>query len=469
MGHIGAIKGIGTMAFDENRDGGGNRLLTGWKQIAFYFGKDESTAKRWAAQRRLPIHRVPGQKRASVYAYSAELETWLRQQDDIQPEPAPAPALPQSVAIPPAMPERSAGLFGRFGAAALAIVVIVAITSIVALGWRDVAPSGVGTHAPKATAESLYLDGVFHLEQRTGDGLHRAIGLFTAAVAEDPAYARAYGGLADAYNLLSQYTDTPPDEAYPQARVAAERALALDPRDAGAYAALAFNSFYWKRDFKAAIELFEKSVTLDPDNARAHHWYALAAMHNRRFDLAEREIREAQRLDPRAPAILANKGLILFHAGKVDEALGILGPLAQSEPKLLSPHAYLATIYLSTGRTQDFLREYRTVADLSGSAPQHVIADAAASGLADGGESAMLNAMLAAQQVEYAADREPAFKLALTAAMLGDTTLALGYLQASYTRNEQDILGIRLEPALATLRDDATYRTLVAEVGFDND
>jgi len=459
------------MAFDENRDGSGNRLLTGWKQIAFYFGKDESTAKRWAAQRRMPIHRVPGQKRASVYAYSAELETWLRQQDDIPaapPFPAtlqPPPATPP--AIPPAMPER-AGL-GRFGAVALAVVMIVAVTGIAALGWRAVALPVSGTHTPSITAESLYLDGVFHLEKRTGDGLHRAIGLFTAAVADDPAYARAYAGLADAYNLLSQYTDTPAEEAYPQGRAAAERAVALDPADAGAHAALAFNSFYWQRDFRAALTLFEKSVTLDPDNARAHHWYALAAMHNRRFDLAEREIREAQRLDPRAPAILANKGLILFHAGKVGEALAILRPLAAGEPRLLSPHAYLATIFLATGRTQDFLREYRTVADLSGSAPQLAIAAAAESGFAAGGEDAMLRAMLAAQQAEYAAGREPAFKLALTAAMLGDSALALDYLEASYARREQDILGIRLEPALATLREDTTYRTLVAEVGFDND
>ena len=70
------------MGVDDGRAGAG-RLLTGWKQIASYFGKDESTAKRWAAQRSLPIHRVPGQKRASVYAWSAELETWLRQQGDL--------------------------------------------------------------------------------------------------------------------------------------------------------------------------------------------------------------------------------------------------------------------------------------------------------------------------------------------------------------------------------------------------
>lgn len=455
------------MGFDDSREGSGNRLLTGWKQIALYFGKDESTAKRWAAQRGLPIQRVPGQKRASVYAWSAELEAWLRRQGDITPVAAPPPTQPPSFAHAPAPSKALPGGTARYGLAAFAALVVVAVTIIAMFGMGGgVAPR---THHPSAEAESLYLDGTFHLEQRTDAGLHRAIGLFTAAIADDPAYARAFGGLADAYNLLSQYTDTPPAEAYPQGRAAAERAIALDPNDAGAWAALAFNTFYWQRDFRGALELFEKSVTLDPANARAHHWYALAAMHNRRFDLAEREIRAAQRIDARAPAILANKGLILFHAGKVDDALAILGPLAEAEPRLMSPHAYLATIYLSLGRSQDFLREFRAAADLSGSAPDAAIATAAEAGFAEGGERAMLSAMLAAQQTQYAAGRQPAFKLALTAAMLGDTASALDYLEASRRRDEQDILGIRLEPALAVLRQNPTYRTLVSEVGFDND
>jgi hypothetical protein len=46
----------------------------------------------------------------------------------------------------------------------------------------------------------------------------------------------------------------------------------------------------------------------------------------------------------------------------------------------------------------------------------------------------------------------PAFKLALTAAMLDDNADALDYLDTSIKRGEPDTLGIRLEPALAGLR-----------------
>ena len=54
----------------------GDRLDT-WKEIGKYLGKEERTARRWAAGRGLPVHRVPGGKRASVYALKSEIDAWL--------------------------------------------------------------------------------------------------------------------------------------------------------------------------------------------------------------------------------------------------------------------------------------------------------------------------------------------------------------------------------------------------------
>lgn len=53
------------------------KLIT-WKEIAAFLGKDVRTARRWNAKRGLPVHRVPGGKGASVFAYTSELEAWLR-------------------------------------------------------------------------------------------------------------------------------------------------------------------------------------------------------------------------------------------------------------------------------------------------------------------------------------------------------------------------------------------------------
>lgn len=60
--------------------------LNSWKEIADFLQRSEKTARRWEVRRKLPVHRVPGGTRSSVYAYRDELETWLR---TAPPEPSP--------------------------------------------------------------------------------------------------------------------------------------------------------------------------------------------------------------------------------------------------------------------------------------------------------------------------------------------------------------------------------------------
>jgi Tfp pilus assembly protein PilF len=442
--------------------------LNNWKEIAAFFGRDERTVKRWEQLRGLPVRRVPGGRRGPVYAYRDELAAWLHSHADTA-EAAAADAMPAepSVGAGPvlALAAAAASVSRRRLAVAAAVAVLVAAGLAAAL-WHPNGTAAPATSRPQARAETLYLNGLYHLEGRQADGLRRAADMFTEAVALDPGYARAYAGLADAYNLLSQYTLLPAAEAYPRARAAAERAITLDPGLADGYTALAFNAFYWQRDFAEAARLFERAIRLEPGKAQAHHWYALATMHERRFDIARREIDAAQRLDPRSPAILANRALILFHAGAADEALAILEPLAASQPNLLSPHAYLATVYLASGRYQDFLRQFRIAARLEGNAARLETADALDAALAAGGGEALLAAWLAEQKRHYADGREPAFDVAQTAALLGDRAAALDYLEAARRRGEPGLLGILLAPGLARLGDEPRYRALVAGLGL---
>ena len=55
-----------------------NGRLDSWKDIAAYLGRDVRTAIRWGKEKGLPVRRVPGGKRQAVFAYTAELDSWLR-------------------------------------------------------------------------------------------------------------------------------------------------------------------------------------------------------------------------------------------------------------------------------------------------------------------------------------------------------------------------------------------------------
>ncbi|MBY0305392.1 MAG: hypothetical protein K2W86_09630 [Sphingomonas sp.] len=58
---------------------GSDKRLNGWKAIAAFFGRDRTTVARWAKERGLPVHYVPGGKQKSVFAIERELDAWRSQ------------------------------------------------------------------------------------------------------------------------------------------------------------------------------------------------------------------------------------------------------------------------------------------------------------------------------------------------------------------------------------------------------
>ena len=86
-----------------NRTPEPSRRLDSWKEIAEFLRSGERTVRRWEPERGLPVHRMPGNGRGRVFAYTAELSRWL---ETGGPDPA---APPPAVISPP--PRRRARLF----------------------------------------------------------------------------------------------------------------------------------------------------------------------------------------------------------------------------------------------------------------------------------------------------------------------------------------------------------------------
>ena len=69
--------------------------LESWKEIAAYLGREVRTVQRWAAERGLPVHHLPGGVRPRVFSVASELDAWL------QVRTAPNRTEPVSVAVLP--------------------------------------------------------------------------------------------------------------------------------------------------------------------------------------------------------------------------------------------------------------------------------------------------------------------------------------------------------------------------------
>lgn len=65
--------------------------LDSWKAIAEYLQRDAATVRRWEQTLGLPVRRVAGGRGRSVFAYTAEIDAWLKARDTVIPAPPPAP------------------------------------------------------------------------------------------------------------------------------------------------------------------------------------------------------------------------------------------------------------------------------------------------------------------------------------------------------------------------------------------
>jgi len=52
--------------------------LVSWKEIAAYLGREVRTVQRWEQSEALPVHRHEHRKKSTVYAYTTELDEWVK-------------------------------------------------------------------------------------------------------------------------------------------------------------------------------------------------------------------------------------------------------------------------------------------------------------------------------------------------------------------------------------------------------
>jgi adenylate cyclase len=150
-------------------------------------------------------------------------------------------------------------------------------------------------------AYELYLKGRFEQDQILGTGAVpaalRSLERFNEAIALDSTYALAYAGIAETYAWQLADNYWAPREAYPKARVAAERAIALDPELSDAHAALAMVKHWGDWDFAAAEREYKRAIELSPKNARAHYLLGRVLTAQNRLAEAVEHMKEAHRID----------------------------------------------------------------------------------------------------------------------------------------------------------------------------
>jgi serine/threonine-protein kinase len=331
------------------------------------------------------------------------------------------------------------------------------------LDQRDAAaPATVATPTRNVRAYELYLLGLFHYNKATEEDVQEAVGLFQRAIDEDPAYAQAYVGLARAYSWALVYQRARPLDLMPRARAAAERAIALDPGLAEAYAAAGYieHTLNWDRD--AAEELYRKALELNGNLAHVYGDRAELLWSFGRLDESLAMVQKGLMLDPLSVRLHGLRAVALLFQRRYDDAIDAYRRVQVMCPD--SPLMYLWTALgglLVAGRHTEAAEDLAAFARMIGEDPADWTI--LARGVADPAQRA--EALARAAVIPPGRIGGPYF-LAGLFAMLGDDEQALDWLETAVDERHVYIHSLRVEPWFERLHQHPRFRRLLERTGL---
>ena len=470
----------GTGRTGAGGDGTGSRRLIGLKAIGQFLRCTERTARRWEAYRGMPVHRIPGGGRSSVWATPDELSGWLQAlpsevqatlRAEASTEAGTAAATQSATDMPVAtgsVGPHGTGRERRRMPSATAASLLVLLIAAAFLLWNATrhtrAPAaGVvrGPYDDNPEARETYMTARFELATRSAGSLAAAEQAFHDLTQSYPDRAAGWSGLADTYLLLREFGSLRDEAAYTQAERAARTALALDPKLADAWLDQAFIEWWWHGDPASAFRGFNTALQLEPRSAKALHWYATALYAHGDYDQALQTIGRARELDPNNRAIVADEAWLRFGSGERTVALATLERQVQHDPGFEASHYYLAHVYLIISRDADFLREATLAAQLRGQAEAIEVLRLVELRFRSGGRAAMLEQLSASEAASCDRGTGSPVVVAGYRALANDRDGMLKWLTRAQTTHDHNLPTLRGYPEFEGYRKDPEFVKIV--------
>jgi eukaryotic-like serine/threonine-protein kinase len=305
-----------------------------------------------------------------------------------------------------------------------------------------------------AEAYQLYLRGRFYWNQGTIAGYKKSIEYLQQAIARDPKYALAYAGLADSNLFLGSFWVEPISEA----KVAAQKAIELDPMLSEAHVAMGHIKLWLDWDWLAAEREFKQGIALNSGSALAHGQYAMFLAAMGRLNDAIDELKRAQGLDSLSPIINTDLGWCLLYAGQSGDAIRQFRTTLELDPNYVSARWGLGAAYAQQHLYSDATAELKQAGTLSEGSPLilgHL-------GFAYGLSGARKEAAQTVAELQALAAREyvPSSALALVQTGMGNKADALNLLERAYEEHDFSLVFLQVAPWFETLRGDPRFEQL---------
>jgi tetratricopeptide (TPR) repeat protein len=326
--------------------------------------------------------------------------------------------------------------------------------------------AGPNRPAVNLAAQNLYLQGVYHLNQRTEEGLRKALDFFERALGEDAHYALAHSGLADAYGLLAHYGVRGPAEVWTKAASSAMTAVMLDGLSAEAHTSCAHVKATQDWDWAGAEREYQRAISLNPRYATAHHWYAASCLAPLgRLDEALDEILLAQSLDPVSSIVARDVAMIHYYRRDFETALDQCDHTIELNPHFAPAYWLLGLIQAQRRDFDESLAAFQRAVHLSPQTPR--MHGALGRTLALSGRRK--RALEVLRKLEsYASERYVSpLEFAWIQFALGDLDLGFRWLAKACDDRSFDLISMKVDPRFDPLRDDERFAPILKQLGLE--
>lgn len=313
-------------------------------------------------------------------------------------------------------------------------------------------------------AREAYLKGRFFWEQRSEEGLKKAVQFFKAAIHEDPGFALPYSGLADALTLLSFYEIVPSSQIMPAARKAALKAVELNPGLAEAHASLADVMLHFDRDWQGAEHEYRRTIQCNPSYALGYHWYSNLLAARGQHDAAHIAIMNALEIDPVSVITLVWAGVTSYLARQFDEAIRHYRSALELAPNFVWAHMYLAQALEQKGDLKAALGEFETAIRLARG--NHCVRAMKAHTHALAGDNISAREMLRDLKTETSPGCLPSYDIAATYAALGEPNRMIAWLNRACQERNMKLFTLPQDPRFDLFRRRDDFKEVVAQIGL---
>ena len=315
--------------------------------------------------------------------------------------------------------------------------------------------ASTGSRTENVQAHNLYLQGVYFRNLDNEEGLKQALDCFERARALDANYAQAWAGLASTYVRQVANGLADPRKGSELARAAATRAIELDPANGLAYGSLGGVQSLLDLDWSAAEATLAKGREVDPNSSGLLTSSAITARGRGRTEEAMELFERSLALDP--VNLLARRyyGRALFESGRLDEAETQLRQVLALNPMQPGAHYDLGRILLMKGATDAAVAEFEAEQSPSwrayglplGYFAQHRVAETQAA---------------VADVLRHSKGSE--FQVAETYAYMGNSDQAIKWLDLAYVNRDPGLIWTHGDPLLKNLVGDPRYQALMRKL-----